>query len=393
MRYTADFIYTPDGLLQSQVLEINAAGYIAAVRPKVEGEDALHFDGILCPPFVNAHCHLELSILQGQIPMHTGMTGFAQGVVSQRRLFSDTDAQNAIIDTIQNARKTGTGYIGDICNAEISIAPKHQALDIYFHSFVEVFGMREEKAQEIWEKGVQLLAQFQVIDDSNHSSSMTLHAPYSLSSALIQIAARQYKASPAIASIHFKESQEEVEIFEKGTGAFAEFYRNIGLSFEGFSVKTPFAFVSPAFSTHQPILWVHNTACDASDIAQISAQFPHSYFCLCPRSNLFIHHTLPDMQAFASVMDRVCLGTDSLASNHSIEILEEAKCLQTHFPHLSLQQLLDMLIVNGRAALGLQRHLGAFQVGEKAECVHISHIDTHNMKFTKESKAVRIALE
>ncbi len=61
----------------------------------------------------------------------------------------------------------------------------------------------------------------------------------------------------------------------------------------------------------------------------------------------------------------IVMGTDSLASNHQLSILEEIKTLQQHFPKLELQHLLQWATINGAKALELDELLGSFEKGKR----------------------------
>jgi cytosine/adenosine deaminase-related metal-dependent hydrolase len=125
-----------------------------------------------------------------------------------------------------------------------------------------------------------------------------------------------------------------------------------------------------------------------TEIAAILAHFPNTFFCLCPRSNLFIHNTFPDISLFLKYKHRICLGTDSLASNHSLEMLAEIYAIQQRFPAVDLHTLVTWLISNGAAALLQSHHLGHFEIGKNAGIVHIQGIK--DLCLTENSRAVRI---
>ncbi len=61
----------------------------------------------------------------------------------------------------------------------------------------------------------------------------------------------------------------------------------------------------------------------------------------------------------------MCIGTDSLASNKQLSILEEIKTLKQYFPDLELPTLLQWATSNGAAALGMNDSLGSFEKGKK----------------------------
>lgn len=386
MKYTADYIYTPEGFVTNYLIESNENGTITAFRPMETGEDALFCEGILCPGFVNAHCHLELSALRGLVPEHTGMTGFAGHVVGKRKNISPEDNSIAIQKALQEMWESGTQAVGDICNEGTTAPFKRNFPALFCYNFVEIFGMRENMAETIWEKGLSLLPFF---EGENQRANLTLHAPYSLSLALREKAKNYFsQAKNKVVSIHLLESKAEREIFEAKTGDFATFYQQIGIDFQGFSSKSPIEYVLSPFESSQNLLLVHNTEITKTEIDDILAHFPNTFFCLCPRSNLFIHNTFPDISLFLKYKNRVCLGTDSLASNHSLEMLAEIYVIQQRFPSIDLHTLLTWLISNGAAALKQSHHLGHFEIGKNAGIIHIQGVE--GLRMTEKSRAIRI---
>ena len=111
-------------------------------------------------------------------------------------------------------------------------------------------------------------------------------------------------------------------------------------------------------------------------------------FCLCPNANLYIENTLPPVEMLIKNNCSITLGTDSIASNWSLNILDEMKTLQNHFSFLSLEKLLQWATVNGARALQMDKIFGSFEKGKKPGIVLIENVE--NGKLTKESTSKRI---
>lgn len=357
---TADKIYSPESWLENHVLCVADDGTITDLRPIQIGDNPEYLGGILCPGFVNAHCHLELSGLKGKIAKGIGMAGFGADVVSKRQEISDLEAEKSIENALQFAWDTGTNVIGDICNDASSLAPKQRFDKLYVHNFIEIFALREEMADFVWEKGKNLLKQFPA-----ENSTLTLHAPYSASEKLLAIAGDYFHQNPYLASVHLLESKDEREIFEKGTGYFANFFQKLGIHFHGFSTKSPINYIAKGLDTRQTIVFVHLTEASAAELAFLATQFPNSFFCLCPVSNLYIHNTFPNLPLLLPYKDRICLGTDSLASNDSLAMYKEIQAITTRFPEIDFHTLIYWLTTGGAKALQVSEQYGTFAVGKK----------------------------
>ena len=100
-------------------------------------------------------------------------------------------------------------------------------------------------------------------------------------------------------------------------------------------------------------------------------QTPDYYFCLCPNANLYIGNKLPDIDLLIGSGIPMVIGTDSLASNHQLSILQELKTIRHYYPRVELQTLLSWATINGARALQLDEMLGSFEKGKRPGVVLI----------------------
>ena len=126
----------------------------------------------------------------------------------------------------------------------------------------------------------------------------------------------------------------------------------------------------------------------ASQRASRQHQTPNLFFCLCPNANLYISGQLPDVDLLLRHGCTIVTGTDSLASNHRLSILEELKTLQYRFPHLSTATLLQWATRNGAEALQLDSVLGSFTPGRQPGVLLIENMEGE--KFTERSEVRRL---
>ncbi|HEX2898529.1 MAG TPA: amidohydrolase family protein [Bacteroidia bacterium] len=344
-KIASDWLFTGTVLLPRHTVVLDADGRVESVQSGVEA-DAEWMDGLISPGFVNAHCHLELSHLKGQIPKHTGMAGFVRTLQPLRDKFSDAEKESAMQAALVEMQATGIVAIGDICNGLSSLPVKKAHPEVIYHNFIEQFGLNPAMAEEIFLRGLELLREF------GRGSSITLHAPYSMSVALrdklLQYAHRREWPQ----SIHLLESKEERQLFEDLDGPLMDFIRDIGAVFQAHTYRTVVDFVTESLPQNCNVLFVHNTEMTAAELVFIAEGWPRTYFVLCPLANAYIHDRLPDAPSFAAYPDRICLGTDSLAGNESLSLLAEMHCLQTAHA-LPSELLLRWATLNGAKALGL----------------------------------------
>jgi cytosine/adenosine deaminase-related metal-dependent hydrolase len=369
-----ELIYTPDGFLSGYTLEVDPEGRIMRLFPSDNPPD---LDGILCPGFVNAHCHLELSALKGMIPELTGMAGFVRQLMTIRDSIPEAESVTAIRAAIQEIRDTGTVAVGDISNSTLSIGLKSSAKDIFFHTFVEVFGQEDERGRERIKNAFRLIEKLQPAQ-----VSLTLHAPYSMTP---DFRHRQYllaKDMGNLLSIHLLESKEERAFFETQSGPLWDFIQAAGMQAENWAAKGILPHLLAGLDEETRLILVHNTEMRPEELETIRSRLPHAMFCLCPRANRYIHGTQPDAAMFSRFPERICIGTDSLAGNYSLDLWEEVRSLNRAAPRIPLHTLLKWATTNGAKALGQYGNFGIFEAGLKPGVNLIEKVDLRTGSLT-----------
>src|SRR5690606_8336117 len=165
-------------------------------------------------------------------------------------------------------------------------------------------------------------------------------------------------------------------------GAFLDFYAEMGLDASAFKAQARNSVQSylPHLPRNNKLILVHNTFTSLKDIDFINRQGRDVFFCVCPKANLYIEGKLPKILNFVPDQERMVIGTDSLASNDTLDILEEMKVLADHFDHLDFLQILQWATINGAAALGLSDILGSIEVGKRRGLVLLEGM--HNLRLT-----------
>lgn len=386
--FSADYIFPINSLpLRRGVISIDADGVIAGLY---SGDEAFglgdveikRLSGILIPGFINAHCHLELSHLKGRIPSNTGLVDFIKNVLKTR----EGDSEK-ITKSMQEADKmmydNGIQAVGDHVNTSASAKVKETSKLLY-HTFVEIIGLKEEEAAQKIDEAKDIEFFF----DPNHAS-ITPHASYSLSKAAFKLFKRSI-AEDNIISIHNQESDEENKLFRYRAGDFLDFYDFLGVDYSDFKAQARNSLQS--YLSYMPVsnklILVHNTFTSIKDIDFINRLGRNVIFCMCPKANLYIEDSLPKLNLFDLDSDNIVLGTDSLASNDTLDILEELKTLHSHFPELDLLKTIRWATLNGAKALGIDDQMGSLEVGKAPGLVLLK--DLKNFRLNESVKVERI---
>ena len=355
-----------------KVLVLDTDGAVLDILDKAAaGEGVQQLDGLLCPGFVNSHCHLELSHMQGVIPEKTGLPAFLTAVMTQRGGHAGTLTAAEMMEAAAiRMWEEGISAVGDICNGTTTLAHKKDSR-LYYHSFIECMGFIDAAAEKRFEQSMEVYRQFREINGAFHSCSLAPHAPYSVSATLFGLLAALPGNTPL--TIHNQETPAENELYLSKTGPFLDFYQRFGMDISGFTPRqTSSLQACLSYLAGSPLLLVHNTFTTEEDIrAALRRELP-VYWCLCPQANLYIEDRLPDVMLLRQMQCTLTLGTDSLASNHQLSIWKEIQTIQQHFPAIPLAEILQWATLNGAKALGIDGRYGSFTPGKKPGVVLIA---------------------
>lgn len=368
---------------QGRVLEIGALSG--------ETESTEFYNGIICPGFTNAHCHIELSHLKDKFKEKTGMSGFINQINALRDSAPKEERVALIQEQFEKLYEEGVSAMADISNCDESFEAKRRS-PIYTRTFLEVFGAFPEEAEEVIKSVKELEAKAKAM---GLDAAPTPHSPYTMSPKLLQLSSAEGLKDGFI-SYHNQESQEEEDLLISGTGALAENYRGRNMPTPPVTGKPALLYfienlkqVHPA-PFEESILLIHNTATNEESIDAALQVFKNVTWVTCPLSNIFIHDTLAPYEWLRAKGLRIAIGTDSLSSNHILSMAEEIKCLQQHHPEIPLAEILEWACLNGAIALGKGEIFGSFEVGKCPGAVLIDNIDWNNFALTPKSKAKRI---
>ena len=374
-KFQATQIFTGTELLEDQLVLITTKdGAIEAiVGIEDAGDDIQSFDGIITPGFVNAHCHLELSHMKNMIPAHTGLQEFVKQIVSLRQIEKDVIA--AAIEKAE-AEMLGNGIVavGDISNTLDTLAQKAKH-NLAYYTFVELYDLDPTRAQDKLNAGIEIQKTF---EQNCIRASLVPHAPYSVTNHLWKLLSEHFGAHTI--SMHNQETPDENDFFKTKTGSFLGMYERTKVSLDFFEPTglSSLQSVLPIFKNANTSILVHNSFTSANDISTVKKQMPNTFWCLCPNANQYIEQTMPPIELLRAGDANIIVGTDSYASNWSLNILHELKTIQKHNAQIPLAEMLGWATINGARALQMDKHLGSFEMGKKPGVVVIENVVGEN---------------
>lgn len=345
-----------------------------------------YHSGIIIPGLINAHCHLELSHLKGLIPPHTGLAVFL-GYIHNLRNAAPETIESAVRKAEFQMEAAGIRALGDVSNSLLTLEIKQKS-KLYYHTFAEAFGFHPSRAEKAYQLAVTVQELF---TQSGLQASVSPHSAFSVSEELFLKISDKVKAGKSIISVHNQESREEDLFFRESSGPLANHFENnllIDISKWNPSLKNSLEYLLHHIPAPNQLLLVHNTYTTENDINILKTlrDPANTFLVLCPNSNLYIESQLPPVMLFRQENMNICIGTDSLASNSSLSVLQEMITLQENFPGLKLHELVTWGCLNGARALQIDNLYGSFETGKKPGINLITGADLQKLKLTPASR-------
>ncbi len=373
MLITATQIHNGEKFLpEGSVIELDDQGTIIAIHDASKKAGATFYNGILCPGFVNVHCHMELSHMKGVVPEHTGLIRFLQHIPTYRDKFTEEEKATARHQAYTEMYKNGIVAVGDIANTTDTLDVRAQD-KMHIHTFIESLGFTEERAEMMLGFADTTYKAYatQEAKEKILRQSIVPHAPYSVSQSLFKLINSHTPQS--LISIHNQESEAEHHFYLNKEGAVNELLAMLNINTDFFqpSGKSSLQTYVQYFEKEHSFIFVHNTYTGLEDAAIGSGTFAQAYWCLCPNANMYIENRLPDIPMLRSEQRNICIGTDSLASNHQLSILSELQTINKHYPEIGWETLLRWGTSNGAKALRMGDVVGNIKPGMQPGIVQV----------------------
>jgi aminodeoxyfutalosine deaminase len=387
----SDIIHTGhSGIIEDHIIIVEEDGRIIDVNPLQDTDlsSCEYYPGMLCPGFINAHCHLELSHLKNQFKTGLKLIPFLRDVVQQREADAEYIEQ-CISAADAEMLAQGVVAVGDISNKTDTLNVKQKS-PIHYHTFVEAFDfLQEDLATQFFDGYKKVYDAFEGL-----SHSMVPHAPYSVSTTLFSLIRSVNGNSNCIQSIHNQETPDEDLLFLNKRGGFIAFWESFGFKLDAFKAigKESVYYAMEHMSSGQKTLFVHNTQMQEQQIRDVMKWNAESYFVTCPNANLFIENKLPEYHDFIKAGAKMCIGTDSLCSNWQLSVLEEIKTILKYNAWLNMEDVFAWATHNGALALSMNQTLGSISKHKKPGIIWIKDVykTKDNWRLGSDARVKRI---
>ena len=387
----------------SRILEV---GSLENVRRNHPGNPLKTFpDAALLPGLVNVHSHLELTVLRGYLEGLDFWRWIRTLTRTKYEVLNEHDILTSALLGAIEAVRAGVTTVADPMDIGVSLDAV-LATGLRGVLYQEVFSPKPEEAEQAlesvkrkmvllesrlarWPQEARLQAS--ALDGSGdvarRRERVTLgvspHALFTVSAPLFQKAARFAQERNYPVCIHAAESEAETELVRDGSGPMMESYRQRGIGWNP-PQTSPIAYLRDLGILNPGTLLVHCIRLESSDYETLSKQG----VCVahCPKSNARLRHGWMNLKALREHCISIGLGTDSVASNNSMDLFEEMRfassnpCwMNTETDGLSTAEVLRLATLGGAEALGLSKSIGSLEPEKEADVIAVDLSQPHNL--------------
>lgn len=328
------------------------------------------WSGVLTPGLVNAHAHLqytdfeELNSIDEPFPVWLGR------MVAKRPTFTREMWQESARRGLRLMLAAGTTAVADIVTEPEVLEPTAQS-GIAGISYLEaVF----EDAQSWSDSGRARILAALADAPAGRTLGMSPHTPYTIATAVFTDCVAIARERGLRTHTHVAESEAEVQYVATGDGPFADDMLRFGKAMElirdGGSGLTPVGFLDKIGALGPDVHAAHCVHCDGPDREILRSR--GVFAALCVRSNRILQAGEPPIADYLAEGSPFAIGTDSLASSPSLDLLEEAATLRDlalvqGYGELDLdRRIVEAATLGGAAAMGLT-DVGRLEQGARAD--------------------------
>jgi cytosine/adenosine deaminase-related metal-dependent hydrolase len=351
---------------------IAGTGHFEEVKAR-HGGDVLDLgEQILLPGLINAHCHLDYTLLRGKIPPQKSFTDWIRAINEHKAALSEVDYIASINAGLAEVQKFGTTTLLNLEAFPALLRHIPQPL-LRVWWCAEMIDVRERVP--VHEVSENLHGWFEAHPEWLGGFGLAPHAPFTASAQLFSAASEISRKHRVPITTHVAESREEMQMFRDAGGPLFDFLKSIGRQMDDCGGNTPLSSLmhGQVLGERWIIAHLNELTDDDFDLLARSNRFHVAH---CPRSHTFFGHAPFELRRLRALGFNICLGTDSLASNSSLSLFSEMRELLRKEPWISPREVLEMATVNAAHAIGQGGMLGTMGPGSRADLIAIPSAET-----------------
>lgn len=369
-----------DGAVLVRGAEIVAVGSRSDLVRDYPDEEIVDYGlAALMPGFVDLHTHLEYSVFRGVVD-DLPYSQWKMEVQRREAFLDESDwADSAVLGAIE-AIRSGITTIADVTDSGASVdAAERSGLRGVIYR--EVSTMEPSAVAGVLARAESDIAEWTArVDSSRLAIGLAPHSPYTCHPKLFQAVAEAVGSSDRHVAIHLAGSRDEYDFVKYGSSPLGQDFRTqSGWADEAWMPTG----VSPVRYVYQwgvldlpNVMAVHCVHVDTSDIEVLKradVSIAH-----CPRCNAKLGMGTAPLGEFMTHKLRVGIGTDSPASNSTIDFFEEMRVglliqrgLRGEQGFFSAKTFVRMATLEGARALKLDHLIGTLEPGKRADVIAV----------------------
>lgn len=326
-------------------------------------------DVVVLPGLINAHCHLDYTLMRGAILSAQSFSRWVKRINALKRSLTDSDYLHATQLGFEELQKNGTTSVLNVVSTP-QIFPLLPPPRIRTWSFLELIDVRPRPWIEEHVFGSWLFLSGN--GDRLGGFGLSPHAPYTASAKMYEVSLECSRSLNLLITTHVAESSEEYAMFAEGSGELHDFLKELGRPMTDCGSTSPLRHLIENGLIAPDCIVAHLNELDDRDLELLSGpEWRNLQIVHCPKSHSFLHHKRFPLEALTERGLKICLGTDSLASNDSLNLFSEMRTAKKNYQKLSARDLLEMVTVNPARALKLGHELGRISPGYLADSIAI----------------------
>lgn len=331
----------------------------------------------IVPGLINAHAHLELTHLDGKIDFTGSFADWIRKIIEAKKTWTEQECSLSVRAGIKKCIEAGTTTIADVTRNGFSLKElqKSKLRKIVFYEVINFNPsqaetvVRDFKTRMNGMKGVPLL-----------ETGIFPHSPYTASKELYTQCSTVSDELKMLISTHISETDEEIDFLTKGAGNLADLLNDLNMLKEWVAPGLrPIAYLENLGILKSNVLLAHCNFVSHEELMMIKRAKAPVVF--CPKSHRYFQHKNHPFRELLDHNINTALGTDSLASNDSLSILDEMKHLYNEESDMEPQDIFSMGTVGGASALGLRERIGRLEPGFEADITVIQLPEADNEDF------------
>lgn len=351
----------------------------------------------IIPGLINTHSHLELTAMRGFLENEeTDFFAWLKKLTFARlERMTAADLNVSAAWGACEAARAGVTCVADASDAAFESMNSLREVGLRGIVYQESFGPDPRLAKENFEKLKAKVARLRERETLLVKCGVSPHAPYSVCAAQLEMIADFAMTEGLPLMMHAAETAMEASLLREGQGPFAVGLETRGIEWCAPGVSTiQYLNDLGVLQTH-PLLahCIHVDEADLETLKQTETHVAH-----CPKSNAKLSH---GRAPFGQMIERriaVGLGSDSVASNNTCDLLEEARFAlllarakssavsgdtaesgAQGNRRLSADEAIHTATLGGARALGLEGQIGELRKGLQADFAVVSLDGPHQI--------------